>query len=75
MLRLSQKLGLVGKALLGGVVYADTFLPGPPTGPTGPSMSNRPLVLTSAVPLVMTWPAQGVGGLRVNHDPVTSHVS
>jgi hypothetical protein len=43
--------GIVGPSgnPLGGIVYADTFLPGP----------QGPLVLTSAVPLVLMWPGEG----------------
>ena len=45
--------GIVGAAgtPLGGVVYGDTFLP---------VAAGAPLVVTSAVPLTMAWPAEGV---------------
>ena len=43
--------GIVGPSgtPLGGIVYADTFLPG----------ASGPVVVTSAVPLVLTWPGEG----------------
>ena len=49
--------GIVGAhgAALGGVVYADTFIP----VPSGGGGKGKPLIATSAVPLFKAWPAEG----------------